>query len=139
MVKALLFDFAGVIMKDIDDSTGSVILNQELLTFLKPLKDRYRLGIYTSSYQLMYAPNTHPTLGSLFHTILFAKQLQWPKSEPESYLKVASELKLEPEEIFFTDDTPRNVLAAQQAGMLAIDFSSNHELFDHLQPLIGLE
>jgi len=125
-------------MLDVDAVSGELILNQELLTFLKPLKERYQLCIYTSSYQLMYAPNTHPTLGSLFHKVLFAKQLNWPKSEPESYLSLARELGLAPDQIIFTDDTQRNIVAAEQAGVNAIHYNSNFDLFEQLQPFLGL-
>jgi FMN phosphatase YigB (HAD superfamily) len=131
MYKVLLFDFAGVLMRGIQPD-GNVLINQELLTTLRPLKSEYDLCIYTSSYDLLHNPQVHSALTSLFRRIFFAKQLNWPKSEPESYLKIAQELGVEPASIFFVDDSPYNITAAQQAGVTAVLFQSNHELSEQL-------
>ncbi len=137
MYKALVFDFAGVIWQG-ENPDGSVSLNQELLTFLRPLKEQYQLSIFTNSFHILNTPSCHSAVSTLFHRIFFAKKLNWPKSEPESYLSVAKELKIEPSEMIFTDDATYNVLAAQQAGVTALHYQSNHELFEQVQPLIGL-
>jgi HAD superfamily hydrolase (TIGR01509 family) len=137
MVKVVLFDFFGVLLRELN-ADGDPLLNQELLTFLRPLKERYQLGVYTNSFDLLNTPSCHSAISSLFHKIFFAKQLNLPKSQPESYFKIAKELKVKPEEIVFVDDTHYNVIAAEQAGVTAFFYQSNHELFEHLQPVLGL-
>jgi HAD superfamily hydrolase (TIGR01509 family) len=136
-MKVILFDFAGVLMRDLSID-GDPVLNQELLTFLRPLKDRYQLCIFTNSFDLLHNQSSHSALSSLFHKIFFAKQLNLPKSQPESYLTIAQELKVKADEMVFIDDSPYNVTAALQAGVTAFYYQSNHELFEQLQPVLGL-
>ncbi len=137
MLKVLIFDFAGVLMRDLSVE-GDPVLNQELLTFLRPLKDRYQLCVYTNSFDLLNTPSCHSALSSLFHKIFFARQLNWPKSQPESYLKIAKELKVKPNEMAFIDDASYNVTAAEQAGLTGMYYQSNHELFEQVQLILGM-
>lgn len=132
--KVLLFDFAGVILQGVQPD-GTVLINRELLTMLKPLKEEYDLCIYTSSFDLLHNTQVHSALSSLFKRIFFAKQLNWPKSEPESYVKLAQDLGVKPSEMFFVDDSPFNITAAQQAGVSAVLFQSNYDLTEQLPQL----
>lgn len=117
---------------------GTALINRELLAMLKPLKEEYNLCIYTSSFDLLHNTQVHSALTSLFKRIFFAKQLNWPKSEPESYVKLAQDLHVKPQEIFFVDDSPYNITAAQQAGTTAVLYQTNHDLIEQLPQLSSI-
>lgn len=55
-----------------------------------------------------------------------------PKTSKDSYTKIASELQHDPQHILFLSDNPKEVIAAQQAGLAAliVDRPGNAELSD---------
>ena len=59
------------------------------------------------------------------------------KKDPVSYETLAKEMKLEPDEVLFIDDSMINLAAAAQSGMNVIHYQNNDQLQDSLN-LLGL-
>jgi HAD superfamily hydrolase (TIGR01509 family) len=57
------------------------------------------------------------------------------KKDPESYKFIADDLKVLPEEIFFTDDTESNIEAAKLVGVKTHLYLSNKDLIQYLEKL----
>ena len=60
-------------------------------------------------------------------------ELRCAKPDAEIYRKAASLAGVAPEEIFFTDDMPVNVEAAQKAGFDAVLFRGGRALAEELR------
>ena len=152
MIKVLLFDFSRTLIQPKPNSfTGKLndlyreviskegfnfynhfYLNQELLTFIKTLKNKYILAIYTTDI-LQNDPAVKPILDEIFNFVFAANDLNISKRESNGYNVIAERLKVNPNEIFFVDDLLANVEAAQEAGLQAIQFISNEQLFNELE------
>ncbi len=128
MIKALIFDFMGVLLVQEDFE-----LNSELLNYLENFKEKYPLYIFTTS-SFANEPKIKVELDKIFKDIFTVDQFG-SKKEPESFTSLLNHLKLQPEEVIFTDDTPPNVEAAKRAGIRSIYFESNEELLEELKQL----
>lgn len=63
-----------------------------------------------------------------FQHLFFSCKLGLIKPEPQIYEKVATELKVDPGEILFVDDNPKNTAPARQLGFQTIDFTDPESL-----------
>lgn len=152
MIKVILFDFSRTLIHPKPISfTGKLndlyreasskqdfnfynqfSLNQELLDFIKTLKDKYTLAIYTTDV-IQNDPAIKPNLDEIFDFVFAANDLNIGKREPAGYLVIAKKLKVSPEDILFVDDLPANVGAAQKAGLQTIQFISNKQILGDLK------
>lgn len=152
MIKVLLFDFSRTLIHPKPISfTGKLndlyreavskqdfnfynqfSLNQELLDFIRTLKDKYTLAIYTTDI-IQNDPAVKPIIDEIFKFVFAANDLNIGKREPAGYLVIAKKLKVSPEDILFVDDLPANVEAAQKAGLQTIQFTNNKKLFTELK------
>ena len=103
-------------------------INTELLDFYASLKDRIRVYIFTSDV-IQDAPEFQPFLQPVFEEIFSASKLNTHKSHPEAYKMVAAQLQLDPSVILYIDDNTEFVEAATTAGMQAIHYQNNGELY----------
>ncbi len=154
MIKVLLFDFSRVLLHPTDETySGSLNnlhrelkddesyylfnyfkLNEELLDFIKTLKDKYKLCIFTTDF-IQSDPLIKEKIDPIFSKIYSAAELGITKRHPESYKFIADDLGVKPEEIFFTDDMERNIEAAKEAGLQALRFKHNDELINQLKSI----
>ncbi|WP_430896018.1 MULTISPECIES: HAD family hydrolase [unclassified Paraflavitalea] len=61
-----------------------------------------------------------------FHTLVSADDVSSSKPNPETFLKCAAGMGLEPEECLVFEDAPKGVLCAQNAGMKCIVIKGIH-------------
>lgn len=154
VTKTLLFDFSRVLLHPTDKTySGSLNnlhrelkdnesyylfnyfeLNEELLEFLKTLKGRYELCIFTTDI-IQNDPLIREKIDPIFKKIYSANELGITKKDPESYKFIAKNLGVKPEEIFFTDDTERNIEAAEETGFRTHLFKGNEKLIACLKSL----
>lgn len=154
MIANILFDFSRVILfpkeenykgllndlyRKITEEKSSFLdhykFNEELLNFLKPLKEKYRLSIYTTDI-IQNDPIARKYLDPIFEEIFAANDLGISKKDPEGYLVIAKKLNVKPEQILFIDDGETNIAAAKQAGLKTIYYLSNEKLFEELNKLL---
>jgi len=152
MIKVLLFDFSRVLLfpkdvaytgslnqkhKELSANAGYKIfdhfsLNNELLIFLQGLKDKYNLCLFTTE-TIQDSPEILPTLNKIFQKIYSGTKLGLSKRESKSYLVIAEDLNLSPEEILFIDDLDSNILAAKNAGLVAVCYISNEQIIQAIK------
>lgn len=157
MIKIILFDFSRTLIfpKDpeyagkLNDLYREIIqsksydvfehftLNEQLIDFIKPFKDKYRLVIFTTDI-LQNDPAIKEALEKVFSQIFAAKDLGTSKREVGGYKIVAQKLKEKPENILFIDDLLDNINPARQAGLQTIKFTSNEALVKQLRNLLKL-
>lgn len=151
MITNLLFDFSWVILFPKEETyTGKLndlykkVLNKEssfldnfrfnteLLEYIKSLKDRFTVSIYTTDI-IQNDPVAKDMLNPIFQNIFAANDLGISKKDPHGYLVIAEKLKAEPPNILFIDDTKANIEAANHAGLQVIQYLSNKQLFQDLK------
>lgn len=152
MIKTLLFDFSRVLLHPTDKTySGSLNnlhrelkdgesyylfnyfeLNEELLEFLKTLKGKFEMCIFTTDI-IQNDPLIREKIDPVFNKIFSANELGISKKDLESYKFIAKDLGKNTDEIFFTDDTERNIEAAKEAGLQTYHFKNNEELINLLK------
>ncbi len=149
MIKALLFDFSRTLLFPKDNQyVGSLNelyrlkrdeinfnffnyfeLNDRAIDLLKPLKDKYKLAIFTSD-SIQNDPAIYNKLSSVFIKIYSAKEIGFSKSDPKAYELIANDLNLSPDEIVFIDDSKVNIDTASIAKLDTITYIGFNELVE---------
>lgn len=62
-----------------------------------------------------------------FDAVVSADDVETSKPHPETFLKAAQQLNVEPEDCLVFEDSPKGVEAAQNAGMKAVVITTLHE------------
>lgn len=109
-------------------------LNNELLEFLKSLKGKFDLRVFTTD-MIQNDPLIREKIDPIFSKIYSAKELGITKKVKESYAFIAKDSRVELKEIFFTDDTESNINAAKQAGLKTYLYKNNEDLIKILKSL----
>jgi beta-phosphoglucomutase family hydrolase len=65
-----------------------------------------------------------------FHSLISADDVQQSKPHPETYLKCAAALQVQPHECIVFEDAPKGVESAANAGMNAVVLTTMHELHE---------
>lgn len=102
-------------------------LDQTTLDFLKGLKNKYQIALFTSE-TIQNEPAIKDILDAIFSPIISGIDIGFPKTDAKAYQKVAQILGVSPDEIIFYDDYPANIAAARQAGMNAHIYSASLDL-----------
>lgn len=154
MIKVILCDFSGVILNVKGERPKSMNalhkslsqteeyhfsdhfqLNEELLDYLLELKDQYIICMYTTSI-IHEEPEVKERMDKIFKKIYSVIELNLDKKDTNSYQVIATDLKVNCDEILFIDDSPSNVNAAKEAGLKVIQYQSNPQLFKELKEYV---
>lgn len=114
--------------------------NSELVDWLTVLKQKHEdvtLHIYTNSTFSIKIANSQEKLAPIFSSQYLAKDLNKPKDSASSYEWLAHELQTNVADLFFTDDTATNALAAAQAGLHAHQYTTNEQLFIAIEDFLN--
>jgi len=103
-------------------------------TLLGLLKGIAGLACLSNSNQL-HTPLHRQSMEPLLDRYYFSDELGLVKPEPEIYQHVIRDLDVPPRRIAFFDDTPVNVRAAREAGIVAFEVDGIMELEAQLQGL----
>jgi len=110
---------------------GSMFLPEPLLSesFLQDLKKRYRLMLLSNTNEIHFdfLIQHYPIL-RLVEERLLSYQAGCMKPEARIFELAIKKAAVAPEKIFFTDDRPENIEAAQRAGIQALLFQSETQL-----------
>lgn len=110
---------------------GSMFLPEPLLSepFLQALRKRYRLKLLSNTNEMHFdfVIQHYPIL-SLIEDRLLSYQAGCMKPETRIFELAIKKAGVAPEKIFFTDDRPENIDAAQRAGIQALLFQSESQL-----------
>lgn len=156
MINTLLFDFSRVLLFPKDkDHIGDLNplhaelrknpgyrfldyfeLNTDLMRFLKGIKSKYQLYIFTSG-SIQDAPEIQPELRGVFAKIYSAEKIRHSKRDPASYEFIANDLHKRPDEILFIDDTAANIEAANAAGLETLIFTSTQDAISKIRQILS--
>lgn len=102
----------------------------DMLSFVSVLKEKYRLAILSNTNELHYEflEKLHPELFKNFNDFFLSYKMSLRKPEKQIYEQVIDYYKLNPNELFFTDDLDINVNAAKKAGINAFVFKNLEKL-----------
>lgn len=153
--KTFLFDFSRVLLLPLDKTYKEglnnlynelkesqnfnfhnyFILNTELISFLKTIKDLVPLYMYTSEH-VQEDPAVNKIVSDLFIKIFSAKRIGFKKTDREGYIYIANIIHKNPQDIIFIDDNASNVQTATEAGLTAVLYTSNKNLISYLKKVI---
>ena len=110
---------------------GSMFLPEPLLSesFLQDLKKRYRLMLLSNTNEIHFdfVIQNYPILRMIEERLL-SFQAGCMKPQARIFELAIKKAGVAPENIFFTDDRPENIEAAQQSGIQALLFQSETQL-----------
>jgi len=113
------------------DLWGSMFLPEPLLSesFLQDLKKRYRLMLLSNTNEIHFdfVIQNYPILRMIEERLL-SYEAGCMKPEARIFELAIKKAGVAPENIFFTDDRPENIEAAQRAGIQALLFQSETQL-----------
>ena len=111
-----------------------IVLNQELITFVKKLKVKYKIGLLSNfTFPWLNEILTENNLWELFDENVISSQHRMIKPDPEIFQKMLEKLNIKPEEAIFIDDRQMHVDGAKRVGINAILFKNNEQLIKDLQ------
>lgn len=125
-IKAIVFDFYGVIYT----AQG---IDQALVDFIHKLKPKYKLGILSNSGGTLKHFLQENGVHELFDVVVASGETPYVKPQTEIFELVANKLGLQPEEIFFIDDSAANTEAAAEYGMQTFLYTSCDKLEESLK------
>jgi putative hydrolase of the HAD superfamily len=114
------------------------VANTELIAFVRGLRPAYRTGILSNSFvgarereQAMFG------FDELFDDLVYSHEVGISKPDPAIWELTARRLSVEPAEMAFLDDLPRNVEAARAYGIPAVLFENTAQAIADLEALLG--
>lgn len=120
-IKAIVFDFYGVIYT----AQG---IDQALVDFIRELKPKYKLGILSNSGGALKHFLQENGVHELFDCVVASGETPFVKPQREIFELAAHQLELQPDEIFFVDDSAANTEAAAECGMQTLLYDSLDKL-----------
>lgn len=111
-------------------------LNQEMVDFIKHLKQDYRIGLLSNTNHEEIDPIfKRYNLPSLFHEIVISSDTGLAKPDPAIYKILLAKLHVQPETVIYIDDSPKNVTTAINLSMNGIVYTNMITLHDNLKEL----
>lgn len=130
MIKAIIFDFFGVLEED-----GRP--NQWLLDYIRGhLRPEYKLAILSNSTGGWLEGFLEPKDIDLFDEIVLSAQEGVAKPDPEIYLRAAGRLGAKPAECIYVDNHDFRVDGAIKAGMHGILYEDFGQMKSELDVLL---
>ena len=125
-------------IKEEDDQANplnSLVMNQELLNYLRTLKTNYKIYIFTSG-TMHTDQRIQQFLEPVFNGYFTSIQLNMPKSFPNAYKVIANKLSVTVADIIFIDDQQKNIQAAITAGCTGVLFTNTARTIESIQKII---
>lgn len=115
-------------------------LHQEVLTALRALRRRYRVGLLTNAFQgqdarIEQLTGVHPA--QLVDCYVNSSDVGLRKPMPAIFQLTLERLGVQPDEAIFIDDNPANIAAARAVGLHVIAFATPAQALAALEALLG--
>lgn len=128
MIKAIIFDFNGVIYTDDYDPKP--------LDLMSELRGMYKIGMITNYSQAGYEQYVTP-VENYFDDIVVSSQVGLAKPHREIYELAAIRLKVQSSECVYIDDDDYRVEGAVRAGMAGIIYRNFDQMKVELNKLLA--
>lgn len=130
MINAIIFDFFGVLEQGEQP-------NEALLEYIRDkLKPKYKIGIISNSSGHWRGRLLSDQQMALFDFIGLSGELNIAKPDREIFELAAKNLKAQPHECVFIDDSEDHCRGARTAGMQAIYYENFDQLKQALEKLL---
>ncbi len=111
-------------------------LDQDLMTFIRSLRPRYRLGLLSNAWDDLRDQLTQRwQIADAFDDLVISAEVKMQKPDLRIYQLAVDRLGVLPENAVFLDDVQANVDGARQAGLQAIQFTSRADALAQLTAL----
>jgi epoxide hydrolase-like predicted phosphatase len=108
-------------------------LNHELVEALPALREHYRLGLLSNANDDLRAMLVERwQIDGLFDDMIISAEVGLLKPDRRIYELAVKRLDVQPDEAVFIDDMPVNIEGARIAGLEAIQYLSNSQVFEDL-------
>lgn len=131
-VNKLLETWSGLYQKETEE------VNWELLDFIKDLKSKYQVILFTDTIDVHDEYNRKRGIYERFHQVFKSFEEKTIKTDKNAFLNVLKKIKSKPEECIFIDDLELNVKNAESLGMKGIIFRNNGQLKEEIKQFIKL-
>lgn len=134
----------GLLNEEMDDFkrdffTGDEI-DQELVTFIRDIKQRVKSGMITNAWPGMRSYMEEVwEIADAFDQIIVSAEVNLTKPDPRIYQIALDRLDVAPQGAVFIDDFIENVRGAEDVGMIGIHFQSSEDVMTKLGNLLSLE
>ncbi len=114
------------------------VLNIQLVDLIRSLRERYKIGLLSNAWS-----NMRQVLDERFHVVdlfdelIISAEVELAKPDPRIYRLAVQRLNVQPSEAVFIDDVLKNVEAARQEGLHAIQYLDFEQMLAELNPLLG--
>jgi len=141
MIKALLFDFYGVLYVQRKlVFTNRLELNRVLLDFSQTLKSQYKIGLLSNMNSgVMGKYFTQDELHNYFDKIIISGDVGMVKPQPGIYKLAAKTMNLDVSQCLLIDDSQVNCDGAKAAGMQALLYNSTEQVKRDLAQLLAAQ
>lgn len=117
---------------------GGDRLDRELIDLLRSLRGRYRTALLSNAWDdLRQVLTERWGISDAFDEVIISAEVGLAKPDPRIYHLTAQRLGVEPQQAVFVDDMPRNVQAAREQGMHAIQFIDSAQTRRDLAALLN--
>lgn len=122
------------VKKIIEDA---IIPNQELLNELPKLKKKFRLFMLSNNdhFTVQYCKEKFPEMFEYFEACYLSCEQPFHKKQPEAWLELLEQEKLNPEECIFIDDMKKNTDVAKTLNFKTIKFENTEKFNEELTKL----
>ena len=113
----------------------NVVLNRELLAYINNLKGRFILAMLTNFPRDWFENGCrkYPETVEPFDHIITSFEEKLLKPDRKIYELILKRIGCKAEEAVFIDDSEKNVIGAQQAGICGIHFKNNKQTIKELE------
>ena len=112
------------------------ITDRDLLTFLRSLRPRYKVGLISNAWSGLRAWIESQKFEDAFDIMIISAEVGMMKPEAGIYRLALEKLDVAPAEAVFVDDFPENVEGARAVGMQAIRFTERERTLKELAHLL---
>lgn len=101
--------------------TDTVVINDELVSFIKKLKETYKTAICSNTQPKLFRQILDEnSLAELFDVIVSSSEVRLIKPDPEIFEYTLSQLEIPPQQAIYTDDREDNIEAARNMGITSL-------------------
>lgn len=126
MIRAVIFDCFGVLVgRDGVDAALTNLIQEQL-------RGKVKLGVLSNMSSNQIPELVGEELAACFDQIMVSGELGVAKPDMRAYLMAAQRLGEFPDDCLLVDDSPRNVAAAQDVGMMAVQYRGVDDLRQRL-------
>lgn len=131
MIKGVIFDFHGVLNRNLTKQT-------EVVEFAKKLgEDGYKIGVLSN----MIRPITwfFRLRGDLkgYDSVVVSSDVGLSKPDPKIYQIILKLMQLKPEECIFIDDKPKNLLPPRAMGVQVVLAENSRQIINDINQIIN--